>query len=145
VKHWHIVDILFNKWHDILNLNGINFCDRNVYHAHRCWFINLLTVILFHYLHKKKKIYLLILMSNPFLLIDDFNFPIFFNSNTLSSPAYGVIISQLIRYSRACNSSGFSKSICPVNKETAHSRFDTPLWLSDRRGWWRMYAMILLS
>ena len=39
---------------------------------------------------------------------DDFNFHItnlpFLNSNIPSSPAYGVFISQLIRYSRACSS-----------------------------------------
>jgi len=39
---------------------------------------------------------------------DDFNFPIvnypFLDSNIPSSPAYGVFISQLIRYSRTCNS-----------------------------------------
>ena len=37
---------------------------------------------------------------------DDFNFPIvnfpFLDSNIPSSPAYGVFISQLIRYARAC-------------------------------------------
>jgi hypothetical protein len=39
---------------------------------------------------------------------DDFNFPIlnfpFICSNVLAAPAYGVYISQLIRYSRACGS-----------------------------------------
>ena len=39
---------------------------------------------------------------------DDFNFHItnfpFLSSNTPSSPAYGVFISQLIRYARACSS-----------------------------------------
>jgi len=39
---------------------------------------------------------------------DDFNFPIinypFLDSNTPSSPAYGVYMSQMIRYSRTCNS-----------------------------------------
>ena len=39
---------------------------------------------------------------------DDFNFPIvnfpFICSNILAAPAYGVYISQLIRYSRACGS-----------------------------------------
>ena len=39
---------------------------------------------------------------------DDFNFPIvnfpFLDSNIPSSPAYGVYISQLIRYARACSS-----------------------------------------
>ena len=39
---------------------------------------------------------------------DDFNFHItnfpFLSSNILSSPAYGVFISQLIRYARACSS-----------------------------------------
>ena len=39
---------------------------------------------------------------------DDFNFHItnfpFLSSNILSSPAYGVFISQLRRYSRACSS-----------------------------------------
>jgi len=39
---------------------------------------------------------------------DEFNFPIvnypFLDSNIPSSPAYGVYISQFIRYSRACNS-----------------------------------------
>ena len=38
----------------------------------------------------------------------DFNFQItnfpFLNSNSLSSPVYGVFISQLIRYDRACSS-----------------------------------------
>ena len=38
---------------------------------------------------------------------DDFNFPIvnfpFLDSNIPSSPAYGVFISQLIRYARACS------------------------------------------
>ena len=41
---------------------------------------------------------------------DDFNFHItnfpFLSSNIPSSPAYGVFISQLIRYTRACSSSG---------------------------------------
>jgi len=40
--------------------------------------------------------------------IDDFNFPIvhfpFICSNIPATPAYGVYISQLIRYSRACGS-----------------------------------------
>jgi hypothetical protein len=39
---------------------------------------------------------------------DDFNFPIvnfpFICSNIRAAPAYGVYISQLIRYSRACDS-----------------------------------------
>ena len=39
---------------------------------------------------------------------DDFNFPItnfpFLSSNVPSSPAYGVFIDQLIRYTRACSS-----------------------------------------
>jgi len=39
---------------------------------------------------------------------EDFNYPIFnyhfLDSNTPSSPAYGVYMSQLIRYSRICNS-----------------------------------------
>ena len=38
---------------------------------------------------------------------DNFNFPIinfpFFSSNIPSSPSYGVYISQLIRYARACS------------------------------------------
>ena len=42
---------------------------------------------------------------------DDFNFCItnflFLNSNIPSSPAYGVFISQLIRYARACSSYGY--------------------------------------
>ena len=42
---------------------------------------------------------------------DDFNFHItnfpFPSSNIPSSPAYGVFISQLIRYARACSSYGF--------------------------------------
>ena len=37
---------------------------------------------------------------------DDFNFPIlnfpFLNSNIPSAPAYGVYVSHLIRYARAC-------------------------------------------
>ncbi|MEW8546912.1 MAG: hypothetical protein AB2693_25640, partial [Candidatus Thiodiazotropha sp.] len=37
---------------------------------------------------------------------DDFNFPIvnfpFLSSNVPSAPAYGVYVSQLIRYARAC-------------------------------------------
>ena len=41
---------------------------------------------------------------------DDFNFPIvnfpFMDSNIPASPAYGVYISQLIRYSRACSDYG---------------------------------------
>jgi len=39
---------------------------------------------------------------------DDFNFPMvnypFLDNNIPSSPAYGVYMSQLIRYSRTCNS-----------------------------------------
>ena len=39
---------------------------------------------------------------------DDFNFHItnfpYFSSNITASPAYGVFISQLIRYTRACSS-----------------------------------------
>jgi len=51
---------------------------------------------------------------------DDFNFPIvnypFLDSNSPSSPAYGVYMSQLIRYSRTSNSyQDFSTPICPVN------------------------------
>ena len=38
---------------------------------------------------------------------DDFNFPIvnfpFLSSNIPSAPAYGVYVSQLIRYARACS------------------------------------------
>ena len=38
---------------------------------------------------------------------DDFNFPVvnfpFLSSNIPSAPAYGVYVSQLIRYARACS------------------------------------------
>ena len=44
----------------------------------------------------------------PYDKRDDFNFHItnfpFLSSNIPSSPAYGVLISQLIRYARACSS-----------------------------------------
>jgi len=45
----------------------------------------------------------------------------FFRQNIPSSPAYGVYMSQLIRYSKFL--SAFSTSICPVNKETPQSWF----------------------
>jgi hypothetical protein len=48
------------------------------------------------------------LLAKPYNKRDDFNFPIvnflFICSNIPAAPAYGVYISQLIRYSRACGS-----------------------------------------
>ena len=48
------------------------------------------------------------LRTSPYDKRDDFNFHItnfpFLSSNIPSSPAYGVFISQLIRYARACSS-----------------------------------------
>ena len=48
------------------------------------------------------------LRSSLYDKLDDFNFHItnfpFLSSNIPSSPAYGVFISQLIRYARACSS-----------------------------------------
>ena len=48
------------------------------------------------------------LRTNPYDKRDDFNFPIvnfpFICSNIPAAPAYGVYISQLILYSRACGS-----------------------------------------
>ena len=48
------------------------------------------------------------LRTSPYDKRDDFNFHItnfpFLNSNIPSSQAYGVFISQLIRYARACSS-----------------------------------------
>ena len=45
------------------------------------------------------------LRTNPYVTRDDFNFPIvnspFICSNIPAAPAYGVYISQLMRYSRA--------------------------------------------
>jgi len=58
---------------------------------------------------------------------DNFNFPIanypFLYSNIPSSPAYGVYMSQLIRYSKPVILIRISTSICPVNKEAFQSRF----------------------
>ena len=49
---------------------------------------------------------------------DDFNFPIvnfpFLDSNIPSSPAYGVFISQLIRYARACSDYNDFKARCKI-------------------------------
>ena len=48
------------------------------------------------------------LRTNPYVTRDDFNFPIvnfqFICSNILAASTYGVYISQLIRYTRACGS-----------------------------------------
>ena len=46
-------------------------------------------------------------VSLSLLKLNDFNFPIvnfpFLSSNIASAPAYGVYVSQLIRYARACS------------------------------------------
>jgi len=73
---------------------------------------------------------------------DDFNFPIvnypFLDSNIPSSPAYGVYMSQLIRYSRTCNSyRGFLHRYVLLTKKLFWSlpSFDTPVsCLSDHHG-----------
>jgi hypothetical protein len=58
---------------------------------------------------------------------DDFNFPIvnfpFICSNIPAAPAYGVYISQLIRYSRACGSyQDFLDKRVAANKEATEPR-----------------------
>ena len=58
---------------------------------------------------------------------DDFNFPIvnlpFICSNIPAAPAYGVYISQLIRYYRACGTyQDFLDIVCCANKEATEPR-----------------------
>jgi len=63
---------------------------------------------------------------------DDFNFPTnypFLDSNILSSPAYDVYMSQLIRYSRTCNSykDFLHRSVLLTKKLLSHGFIETTL------------------
>ena len=79
---------------------------------------------------------------------DDFNFPIvnflFLSSNILSAPVYGVYVSQLIRYARACsNYQDFmergkvltTKLLSQVYQKPNSSAGDIMIW-----SWWAKLA-----
>jgi len=80
---------------------------------------------------------------------DDFNFPIvnypFLESNIPSSPAYGVYMSQLIRYSRTCNSyqDFLRRSVLLTRKLLNQGFIETRIW-SILKKFFRRYHHLTL-
>jgi len=82
---------------------------------------------------------------------NDFNFPIvkinypFLDSNIPSSAAYGVYMSQLIRYSRTCNSyrDFLHRSVLLIKKLLSQGFIETRLISTLKRGFGRYHHLTL--
>ena len=76
---------------------------------------------------------------------DDFNFPIvnfpFLSSNILSAPAYGIYVSQLIRYARACSNS-WSVGKCSLQRCWARGIKKTKLVATFKKFYGKQHDLV---
>ena len=90
VQKWKQLKLIFVQTKNLDSIASVKLFEHSIYDEHKAFMFH---SRLFFFLNSRR---------------DDFNFPIvnfpFICSNIPAAPAYGVYISQLIRYSRTCGS-----------------------------------------